>query len=115
MVENSALIGERLMAELRELSAQYPVLGDVRGLGLMIGCEFGTPDGEPDAATTKAAQKACMNEGLLLLTCGTYDNVIRWVPPLNVSWEQLSEGLRVFADALAQVAGSATTQVARSR
>jgi 4-aminobutyrate aminotransferase len=106
MVENAANLGERLMAELHELSVRYPVLGDVRGRGLMIGCEFTTLEGEPDAATTKAVQKACMKAGLLLLTCGTYDNVIRWVPPLNVTWEQLSEGLRIFEEAFGGVAAN---------
>ncbi len=103
MVENAAVLGERLMQELQTLAGRYPVLADVRGLGLMVGCEFSTAEGEPDAATTKAVQKACMHEGLLLITCGTYDNVIRWVPPLNVTWEELSEGLSIFADALEAV------------
>jgi 4-aminobutyrate aminotransferase len=117
MVENSAGLGERLIAELRALGRRYPVMADVRGLGLMIGCEFTTPAGEPDAAAAKAVQKACMREGLLLLTCGTYDNVIRWVPPLNVTWEQLSEGLAIFEAALSQAAAAENepAQMVRSR
>jgi 4-aminobutyrate aminotransferase len=100
MTENAAALGERLMFELHELRTRHPLLGDVRGRGLMVGCEFTTPDGQPDAATTKAIQKCCATEGLLLLTCGTYDNVIRWVPPINVTWEQISDALRIFAGAL---------------
>jgi 4-aminobutyrate aminotransferase len=114
MVQNSATLGERLMAELRDMSTQYPLLGDVRGLGLMVGCEFSTPEGEPDPAATKAIQKACMQEGLLLLTCGTYDNVIRWVPPLNVTWQQISEGLGIFASAL-HAAAEGSAHMAKAR
>ena len=108
LVENAARLGPWLLDELRGLQARYPGLGDVRGRGLMIGCEFTTPGGEPDAAIVKAIQKACLAEGLLLLTCGTYDNVIRWVPPLLVTQEQLADGLRIFAAALATVTQGAT-------
>jgi 4-aminobutyrate aminotransferase len=107
LIANAALLGPWLQAELRGLQARYPVLGEVRGLGLMIGCEFTTPAGEPDAVTTKAVQKACLAAGLLLLTCGTYDNVIRWVPPLLVTQDELAEGLGIFADALATVTAGA--------
>jgi 4-aminobutyrate aminotransferase len=103
LVANAARLGPWLQAALRGLQARYPVLGDVRGRGLMVGCEFTTPGGEPDAATTKAVQKACLAAGLLLLTCGTYDNVIHWVPPLLVTQEQLAEGLDIFAGALTAV------------
>lgn len=104
LVENAARLGAWMLGELRTLQGRFPVLGDVRGRGLMIGCELTTAAGEPDAATTKAVQKACMTAGLLLLTSGTYDNVIRWVPPLLVTQEQLAEAVRIFADALAGVA-----------
>ncbi len=104
LVENAAERGEQLMAGLRALQADFPRIGDVRGLGLMVACEF-TRDGQPDAAACKAAVKACQEDGLLLLTCGTYDNVIRWIPPLVVTPEQIEEGLRIFAAALDRVVG----------
>ncbi|MDX2137771.1 MAG: aspartate aminotransferase family protein [Chloroflexota bacterium] len=96
---NAACEGARLVAGLKRLQAQHPVIGDVRGLGLMIGVEF-TRDGKPDAATTSAVQKACLERRLMLLTCGTYGNVIRWIPPLIVNDAQIDEALEIFAAAL---------------
>lgn len=104
---NAAAMGERLMAGLRSLQAGYPVVGDVRGLGLMVGVEFRSPDGADDdhgKGVTKAVQAACLAERLLLLTCGTYENVIRWIPPLIVTEQQIDDGLAVFERALAGVA-----------
>jgi 4-aminobutyrate aminotransferase len=65
----------------------------------MVGVEFGQPNA-PDTAAAKAVQKACLDRNLLLLTCGTYDNIIRWIPPLVVDSAQIDEGVRIFADAL---------------
>jgi 4-aminobutyrate aminotransferase len=97
---NAERMGERLMSGLKELQAEYPVMGDVRGRGLMVGVEF-TRNGHADKATTKAVQAACLEQKLLLLTCGAYENVIRWIPPLVVNEAQIDEGLRQFAEALA--------------
>ena len=96
LVENSARMGERLMARLRVLQARYPVIGDVRGLGLMVAAEFTTADGQPDVKTAKAVRVKCLEKGLLLLTCGTYGNVVRWIPPLVVSQAQMDEALEIF-------------------
>ncbi|NCF69593.1 MAG: aminotransferase class III-fold pyridoxal phosphate-dependent enzyme, partial [Chloroflexi bacterium] len=97
---NAAAMGRRLMAGLRDLQAEHPIIGDVRGLGLMVGCEFTTPEGRPDAATTTAVQQACLKRNLLLLNCGSYKNVIRWIPPLVVTAQQIDEALSIFNDAL---------------
>lgn len=98
----AAGMGSRLMDGLHGIQAEFPVIGDVRGLGLMIGTEF-TRDGQPDKDTAKAVQKACLAEGLLLLTCGSYENVIRWIPPLVVDDGQIDHALAVFAGAVARV------------
>lgn len=66
----------------------------------MIGVEFTTPDGKPDAATVKAVQARCLEQDLLLLNCGTYGNVIRWVPPLVVTEEQIATALAAFERAV---------------
>ena len=100
--ENAAKMGERLMEGLRELQLEYPILGDVRGRGLMIGTEFTSSDGQPDAEACKRVHQACLERNLLLLTCGTYSNVIRWIPPLMVNAEQIDEALEIFAGALKQ-------------
>lgn len=102
LVANAAARGAQLLAGLRQLQAAFPLIGDVRGLGLMVGVEF-TRDGQPDTATAKAVVKAALDGGLLLLTCGTYDNVIRWIPPLVVTEAEIAEGLQIFAGALDKV------------
>lgn len=105
---NAAERGEQLRAGLRTLQQRYPVIGDVRGPGLMVGVEFSAPGGEPDDAAAKAVQRACLDERLLLLTCGTHDNVIRWIPPLVVQAAQIDAALATFERALErQAAGVA--------
>jgi 4-aminobutyrate aminotransferase len=100
MPGNAAIRGIQLMTGLRKLQEQYPLIGDVRGLGLMIGTEF-TSNGKPaEKALIKGVVHACEEAGLLLLTCGTYDNVIRWIPPLVVNEAQINEALGIFAEAL---------------
>ncbi len=96
---NAARMGERLMDGLAELQGRYPVLGDVRGMGLMVGTEF-TQGGKPDKTTAKAVQAACLARNLLLLTCGAYENTIRWIPPLVVNERQIDAALTVFEDAM---------------
>ena len=103
LCENAVVRGAQLMAGLRKLQAEFGSIGDVRGLGLMVGVEFGRP-GAPDTATAKAVIKAAFERGLMLLGCGTFDNVIRWIPPLVVSEQQIDEALTIFASALDSVA-----------
>jgi 4-aminobutyrate aminotransferase len=100
MIDNSRIRGEQLINHLRRIQLDFPVIGDVRGLGLMIGVEFRTPDRKPDKNTTKAVVKACFDRKLLLLTCGTFDNVIRWIPPLIVSEKEIDSAVEIFADAM---------------
>jgi len=102
LVDNAARQGQRLMAGLGNLQSRYPVIGDVRGLGLMVGVEFtkSGPDRAPDPAAAKAVQARCLASDLILLTCGPYANVIRWIPPLVVTGEQIDTALAVFESAL---------------
>jgi 4-aminobutyrate aminotransferase len=103
LIENAAQMGSHLQKGLRDLQAEYRVIGDVRGLGLMVGVEF-THDGQADAVTAAHVQQECLKRNLLLLTCGTYGNVIRWIPPLVVNAEQIDAGLAIFNEALAAAA-----------
>lgn len=105
LVENSARMGEHLLAGLRALQASYPVIGDVRGLGLMVAAEFTAADGQPDAQTAKAVRLNCLEKGLMLLTCGPYGNVVRWIPPLIANRAQMDEALSIFETALKAAAG----------
>jgi 4-aminobutyrate aminotransferase len=77
-------------------------MGDVRGLGLMVGAEFRTPDRKPDKSTAKAIAQRCLEENLLLLTCGPWDNTIRWIPPLIVTAGQIDNALVIFQSALSR-------------
>lgn len=103
LVDNAARMGQLLMDNLQEVQSRHPVIGDVRGLGLMVATEFTQPTGQPDTTTAKAVQKFCFEAGLLLLTCGPFDNVIRWVPPLIVTRAQLDEAVSIFEEALAHI------------
>jgi len=105
MLENARARGEQLLNGLIKLQAKYPVIGDVRGLGLMIGSEFRDTQRNPDKSTAKAVVKACIKRKLLLLTCGPWDNTIRWIPPLVVTEEQINSALEIFEDALQEIAG----------
>jgi 4-aminobutyrate aminotransferase len=103
MPENAQIRGTQLINHLRRIQLDYPVIGDVRGLGLMVGVEFRTTDRTPDKTTTKAVVQACFERNLMLLTCGTYDNVIRWIPPLIVTEKQIDEAIEIFTDSLKSV------------
>ena len=105
LVARADELGVLLREHLGKLKAETPAIGQVRGLGLMVGVEFSTPDGEPDGATTLHVQQEAMHSGLLLLTCGTHANVIRWLPALVVTREQLEEGIDIFATAVQKVCG----------
>jgi 4-aminobutyrate aminotransferase len=102
LTENAAARGAQLLEGLRRLQADFALIGDVRGLGLMVATEF-TQDGQPATAVAKALIKAAAQDGLLLLVCGTYDNVVRWMPPLVVKEAQIEEALQIFAGALDRV------------
>jgi len=93
---------ERLMKDrLLALQAADDRIGDVRGRGAMIAVEFVKPDSaEPDAALTDALAAAAIAAGVIVLTAGTFDNVVRFLPPLTISDELLSEGLNVLAGLL---------------
>jgi 4-aminobutyrate aminotransferase/(S)-3-amino-2-methylpropionate transaminase len=93
-------IGDLMLPQLRSLAQKYPVIGDVRGRGAMIAIELVKPGTiEPDAAATSKVAKACHAAGLIVLTCGTFGNVLRFLPPLVISEELLTEGLSILEDA----------------
>ena len=100
LIENSAKMGEILMAGLGQLQEEHPEIGDVRGRGLMIATEFTDPEGQPWGERAQAVAKANYEQNLMLLTAGAYGNVIRWIPPLVVNQEQIQESLAIFASSL---------------
>ncbi|WP_300010096.1 aminotransferase class III-fold pyridoxal phosphate-dependent enzyme [Pseudonocardia sp.] len=100
LVENAREQGLRLLEGLRKVAVENPGIADVRGLGLMVGNEFRTADGAPDPAAATRAHAAAAERGLLLLTCGPFGNVVRMIPPLIVTAEQIDEGVGLWADAV---------------
>lgn len=95
-------IEEVMKPRLRKLAEQYPVIGDVRGRGAMLAIELVEPGGKkPNPEATGALAKSCHQNGLLVLTTGTYNNVVRFLPPLVIGEELLNEGLDVLEEALA--------------
>ncbi len=105
LAARATAIGERMLPVLRNLQDKHPVIGDVRGRGAMIAIELARPGTiEPDAATTQAVAKFCHAAGLVVLTCGTYGNVLRFLPPLVMPDHLLDEGLSILAEAFAAAA-----------
>lgn len=98
--ENAAAMGEILMNGLREIQRDYPVIGDVRGLGLMVAVEFVKPDGSANPEAVAKVIQHAFEEKVLLLNCGTYDEAIRIIPPLVVNEEQIRDFLGVFRAAV---------------
>ena len=101
LVERAAEIGTLLTGRLNAMRAGDPRIGDVRGRGAMMAIELVDPEtGRPDAALTSRVLAAAIAQGVVLLTCGTYGNVIRFLPPLAISDELLNEGLDIVWKAL---------------
>ncbi|MFN2276409.1 MAG: aspartate aminotransferase family protein [Candidatus Promineifilaceae bacterium] len=97
---NAAEMGGYLMGKLRAVQKAYPIVGDVRGQGLMVGVEFVDGQGNANPSAASAVQKTCLEQNLLLLTCGSYGNVIRWIPPLVVNSDQIDDAVAIFTAAL---------------
>jgi 4-aminobutyrate aminotransferase len=93
-------MGPVLLACLQTFQQEYPEIGDVRGLGLMIGTEFTSPAGEPWSERVQAVTMAATQEGLLLLTCGPWENTVRGIPPLIIGESHIEEALEKFARSL---------------
>ncbi|RNE62576.1 4-aminobutyrate--2-oxoglutarate transaminase [Cryobacterium tepidiphilum] len=102
LVARAREIGTVLTGRLNAMRAVDPRIGDVRGRGAMMAIELVDPKtGEPDAALTARVAAGAHAEGVIVLTCGTYGNVIRFLPPLSISDDLLVEGLQVVASQLA--------------
>ncbi|MGD9713116.1 MAG: aspartate aminotransferase family protein, partial [Thermomicrobiales bacterium] len=101
--DNAAAMGDRLTAGLKKIQQDHPVIGDVRGPGLMIAVEFVTPDGLPNPSAVSNVIRKCLEERILLITCGTYDQAIRVIPPLVIDAAAIDHFLAVFAQAVSEV------------
>ena len=100
---NAAKLGNRLIHGLRSVAAAHPVVGDVRGKGLMIALEFVGPDGEPNPAAATALLEETRRRGLLVGKGGLYGNVIRLAPPMTLTEDEAEEALGVLSEAIEAV------------
>jgi len=96
----AATLGAKLVAMLEKQRAKDKGIAEVRGLGSMVAVEFAKADGTPDAERVKRVQQHAQHAGLLLLSCGVYGNVIRFLYPLTIQDKVFDEGLAKLADAL---------------
>ena len=103
LLDNAKERGAQLQKGLRNLQEKHSVIGDIRGVGLMIGIEFRTENHKPSQKIAKAFQKKCQENELLLLTCGPWENTVRLIPPLIITSEQVQFVLGVFQNVLEKI------------
>jgi 4-aminobutyrate aminotransferase len=105
LLGNAIARGAELMTGLGRIAAEDDRIGDVRGRGLMVGVEFvrDRETREPDGALPDRLMAACADAGLLVLTCGPSHEVVRWIPPLNVSPAEIAEAVEIFGESLASI------------
>ena len=104
ILANAAEKGSELLRRLRQLQQTTAAIGEVRGLGLMVGVELVNPDGSPNKELQKKIRQVCLDSGMVVLSCGPHDNVLRLVPPLNISQAELDEGWEILDGAFQEVA-----------
>lgn len=104
-LKNATRLGERLMRRLREMHEKYAIIGDVRGIGLMIGVELVTDRKTKNPAREERNQilNECLKNGLIIIGAGPYKNVIRFLPSLNIDTGLLDKGLDIFENAIEAV------------
>ena len=101
LLENTQEVGSYAISRLLEMKEEFPIIRDVRGVGLMIGIELGDPQtGEPSGQTVMNVLDHCLKNGVLFYLCGNSGEVIRMIPPLTVTKEQIDAGLDVLREAL---------------
>lgn len=103
LVANSRERGAQLRGLLEQVAGEHAEITDVRGLGLMIGNEFRDADGRPDGKTAAAVQQEAAKRGLLLLTCGPWGQVVRFIPALVVNEAQVAEAGQIWAESVKAV------------
>ncbi len=100
LLENARQMGTYALERLNAMKEKHPCIGDVRGLGLMIGIEFIKEDGTASADGLKKILECCLERGLILIECGVDRNVIRLAPPLIVKREEMEKGLDILEEAI---------------
>jgi 4-aminobutyrate aminotransferase/(S)-3-amino-2-methylpropionate transaminase len=100
-------LGQTLRSRLQALQSRHDCIGEVRGLGAMVAMELvrARDPAQPDPDLTRALVQAAGRSGLVLLSCGVYSNVIRFLAPLTISEAQLGEGLSILEACLEELRG----------
>ncbi len=101
LCERAVQLGDKLRAHLEGLRAKVPGIADVRGLGSMVALELNDANGKPDAEAVKKVQARAIEQGLILLSCGVYGNVLRFLYPLTIPDAQFDRALAILSEALA--------------
>ncbi|QAS52059.1 aspartate aminotransferase family protein [Halobacillus litoralis] len=103
LLDNSKRLGAYALERLESIRENHNVIGDIRGIGLMIGIEIVDPvTGEPDGEGMMRVLDSSLEKGVLFYLCGKHQEVIRMIPPLIVTQEQIDRGLEVFEEAVAE-------------
>jgi len=100
LLENARNVGSYAMDRLAAMRKKHPFIGDVRGLGLMIGVEFVRDDCSPDRERLDKVIKKCLALGVIIVECGVDKNIARLMPPLTIKESEMSSALDVFEEAL---------------
>lgn len=104
-LENGVKMGDYLHSNLLKFKDEYDCIGDVRGIGLMQAIELIKNGKEPNVDITNAIKDKALEKGLLLLTCGSYKNVVRFIAPTTVSKEEMDKALEIMKETLDEVTG----------
>lgn len=102
VIDNAAKMGEYFMGRLKKLQEKYPYIAEVRGLGLMIGVELLDEKGEPMTELAHKIQTDALDEGLFILTCGSYKNCFRFIAPLIVTEKEIDTAVEIVDRVLAK-------------
>ena len=103
LLEHVNQVGAYLKSKLVELQKKYSCISDVRGLGLMLAIEFSHPDGSPAGDLLEAVRSGCLENKLLTLSCGVHHNGMRFATPLNVTFDEIDQGIAIIDSVLNQM------------
>jgi len=105
LLQRAQQIGKKVFDRFQDFQKEFPVIGDVRGLGAMVGMELvvDRKTKEPATALTKQLVARCREKGLLLISAGTHSNIIRTLMPLVITDEELEKGLSIIEEALGEL------------
>ena len=106
MLEKSVALGQKLRARLEEWQRQFPIIGGICGMGAMLGFELVHKDGTAAAEATNQLKSLCLQKGLIIITCGSYGNIVRMLIPFVITDGQLEKGLDILESSVRELSGS---------